>query len=290
MTSRYLLAKYVSNLERNEPRNIGIILWTPECVEARFAAERDNSTDIDGRSIPNFVTSANAYRQWVKFWRALLQKARIPPMSGGAEIARFQPEFLDTLATYSKGNFLLATGGMLLDPIDADQVQAVAASLFGYLVDTGSSEESRDPTLDDVCDQLIAQTPLSGDPNFLRAFPVRCRISESTGEEEEFEFSYAYRNGCLSRLYQRVPLPRQRRVSRRNVDAAAWMFENVVREGFIRKEEGAALILLPEDGRQDDVETERLLTVLGSVTRVLNVAQSDEAINEFRAVAALPIP
>ena len=52
----YLVAKYISDLHRMEPRNIGIIVWTRSAVSARFVAERPNKPgEIDGRSIPPFV-------------------------------------------------------------------------------------------------------------------------------------------------------------------------------------------------------------------------------------------
>ena len=37
-TPKYLIAKYIPDLNRMEPRNIGIVVWSPEGIEARFLA------------------------------------------------------------------------------------------------------------------------------------------------------------------------------------------------------------------------------------------------------------
>ena len=56
-TPRYLIAKYIPDLQRVEPQNIGVIVWAPGVAAARFAAEKaDRPGEVDGRSIPSFVT------------------------------------------------------------------------------------------------------------------------------------------------------------------------------------------------------------------------------------------
>ena len=36
--TQYLLAKYIPDMHRFEPRNIGVIVWSPDGIEARFLA------------------------------------------------------------------------------------------------------------------------------------------------------------------------------------------------------------------------------------------------------------
>jgi len=79
-TTKYLLAKYIPDLHRFEPRNIGVIVWSPLGIEARFLAEYPNRPgEVDGRSIPGFVTSASAYKQWVRYWRDAISGTSIRP-------------------------------------------------------------------------------------------------------------------------------------------------------------------------------------------------------------------
>ena len=37
-TTKYLFAKYIADLHCFEPRNIGVIVWSPTSMEARFLA------------------------------------------------------------------------------------------------------------------------------------------------------------------------------------------------------------------------------------------------------------
>lgn len=65
---RYLVAKYVPDLRRMEPKNIGVVVWSDGVVAARFAAEcPEKSGTVDDRCVPGFVRSLSAYKQWVRF-------------------------------------------------------------------------------------------------------------------------------------------------------------------------------------------------------------------------------
>jgi hypothetical protein len=41
-TAKYFLAKYIPDMHRFEPRNIGVVIWSPSGIEARFLAENLN--------------------------------------------------------------------------------------------------------------------------------------------------------------------------------------------------------------------------------------------------------
>src|ERR1700683_4912459 len=111
----YLVAKYISDLHRMEPKNIGVIVWTRSTVSARFVAERPNKPgEIDGRSIPPFVTSTAAYKQWVDFWRGELGAK---PLRAGQILQRW----LDKLKGTSRGNFLLADGGTIFAEVRSEE-------------------------------------------------------------------------------------------------------------------------------------------------------------------------
>jgi hypothetical protein len=307
-TPRYLIAKYIPDLGRMEPRNVGVIVWSPDGVEARFLAERaDRPGEVDGRSIPAFVTSPPAYQQWVSFWRAELARPAIEPLRGRDKVSRGSPGFLDALQSSGRGNFVLAEGGFLLDPVAAEELPRLADRLFAALVEAAGPEElprladrlfavlveaagpedPRDPSLDELCERLIAEAGLAEDANFRTRHEVVCPVAPGT--EERFEFSYAYQDGSLRRLYQRVPLPREKAPLRKSVHDAAWMFEKVITAGIIRPEQGAVLVNATPELKADP-EVERSLKVLGSVTRVLNLHDYDRAKAEFLALRELTSP
>ncbi len=91
-TPRYLLTKYIPDLRRGEPPNVGVIIWAPSGVEARFVGEKARSAgEVDGRSIPSYVTSTHAYKQWIEFWRLQLSAEQIVPATGGSPVRRDDP-------------------------------------------------------------------------------------------------------------------------------------------------------------------------------------------------------
>src|ERR1700681_2216184 len=121
---RYLVAKHISDLQRMEPRNIGVIVWTPKAVAGRFLAERPGAPgDVDGRSIPPFVASAGAYKQWVAFWR---DELAAKPAASGRTLHRWAED----LKQASRGSFWLADGGVILGNAEAHDVFELADDLF----------------------------------------------------------------------------------------------------------------------------------------------------------------
>jgi len=281
-TPKYLVAKYIPDLERMEPRNIGVVVWSPEGIEARFAAEKpDNPGEIDGRSIPSFVTSSNAYRQWIQFWRAELEKAEIEA-ADGTTVPHGSPDFLSGLQSWNRGSFVLAEGGMLLDPVHADDLTGLALHLYDWLVEASGTDEPRDPTLDELCDKVLEETRLADDPHFVSRYEITCQVAADT--TERFEFSHAYHNGTLWRVYQRVPLSKRKTLLRKTVHDSAWMLEKVAEANIISREHSAALVYVTDEQRSESAISEAL-QVLASVSRVLNLDDYGAVRNEF---ASLP--
>jgi hypothetical protein len=269
---RYLVAKYISDLQRMEPRNIGVIVWSNNAVSARFAAEKpDRPGEIDGRSVPPFVTSMAAYKQWIDFWREVLAAK---PLGSGRTLRNWS----ETLKRTSKGNFWLADGGVILQDVRSEDIGDVTNDLFQQLVEPGSGDEVRDIALDRVADGVIRQLQLARNQNFHNRYQVNCRVGPNV--TEAFEFSHAYSNGTLKRLYQRVPLASKRTTLRRVVHDSAWMFEKVVAQEIVTRDQAVALVYATEEQR-DDPSIGWSFDVLRSVARVANLADSDEAIAAF---------
>jgi hypothetical protein len=279
---RYFLAKYVPDLRRGEPRNIGIILWSTVGVAARFLAEKtDRLGEVDARRIPAFVTSRPAYKQWVEYWRAELARPEVESVARpGTRVSRSSAKYLDVLSESSRGNFLLTEGGLLLDAI-TDPEDALDY-LFERLVETPSAEEPRDPTLDEICDLRIEAANLRDDPHFLTVVSVQCELTD--GITESFEFSHAYHNGSIRRLYQRIPMSPKKSWQRKTVHDAAWMFDRVIRADIVARHDAVALVYLPDDSSS---EIGDWLRVLQTVSRIINVGDQAAAEQEFRSLPAL---
>jgi hypothetical protein len=289
MPANYYLAKHIPDLHRHEPRNVGVVVWMPGGdVAARFLAEKPGEPGVvDGRSIPSFVASEGAYRQWIKFWRGYVAADRPEHPLTGAAINRGDMEFMAALSQASRGQFVLEEGGEVIDTYDEESIEVLADSLFAGLVEDLATDEPRDPTLNDVCERLIAETGLNPDHNFKRQYPVTCRVGGTGGVEEHYQFSYAYKNGSLKRLYQQVAIPKRRKAIEKNSRASAWMFEQVVKAQLIPTKSDVTALIYASSAQLAEPDVARAVGVLANVGRVLNVADEAAARNEFAALPAL---
>src|SRR5262249_40338444 len=111
---RFLIAKYAADLRRMEPRNFGVIVWSPHGVSAKFIGEQ---TDGKVRAAASIVRpdDRRAYKQWIAYWRAMIVKDAI--MTRHGLVHRSSPEFPDVLRSKAKPQFLLVDGGTLLDEV-----------------------------------------------------------------------------------------------------------------------------------------------------------------------------
>ncbi len=285
MTPQYFLAKYVPDLTRMEPRNVGVLVWTPEAVDARFLAEKpDRPGEVDGRSIPSFITNAQVYKQWVAFWRKALDRWEIEPTRGGLAVPRSSPDFLDALAKKGRGNFLLARAGYLLDPVGHEELPDLTAHLYGQLVATTTPEEPKDSDLDDTCKRLIEQTNLTADVHLKNTYPVECRLER--GGTGTFEFSYAYGNGRPLALYQRLKLSNRPKLLHKDINDSAWKFSQVLAAHVVPKDRSGVLIL-PTPDQQDNREVREALDMIGTVTRVLDLTDFARVQEEFSRLPSL---
>jgi hypothetical protein len=148
-------------MRRNEPRNIGVIVWTSFGIEAKFWGEK-RACEITKRRAPPFVFNLDIYRQWVRYWRAAIGKPRFKPPTGGPPVPTSSPEFLDALKLSGRDEYFLTDGGFLLDPIGVEDMAVVAQQLFEMLVDAPViAEEPKDLDLDDLWDQAVEEAPPS---------------------------------------------------------------------------------------------------------------------------------
>lgn len=129
---RFLIAKYIPDVFRNEPRNIGVVLWTPDGVVARFLGEKpDAPGEVDDAGIPEFVNSKHAYKQWVRYWRRELAGAT-------AE----STDCLDSICRTGGGNYLLADGGVVSD-FKPSRMPDLLDRLFNQMVGPDPGEVAR---------------------------------------------------------------------------------------------------------------------------------------------------
>ncbi|OAI54133.1 hypothetical protein AYO47_03525 [Planctomyces sp. SCGC AG-212-M04] len=126
-----LLAKFVPDLRRMEPRNVGVIVWDNGDIAHRFLGEQH-----DRIRPPEMVPqeSRHAYREWVKYWGLMLKRPRIRGRDGRV-VYRESPEFMEALAGKSKPAFVLVPSAKLFTSLNGE-IEAAADEFYAALVDT----------------------------------------------------------------------------------------------------------------------------------------------------------
>ena len=173
---RFLIVKYVPDLERMEPRNIGVILWSEGYVAARFFGEGEDGSRLRP---PPFIERRNrvVYGDWVRYWHRNLAK---PKLNG---IVRESVQFVDAVCSKSRDNYIVVKGGQLLTTLTPDECREAVDELFDRFV--GDAPPS--VKLRQACD-LAINNALTKE-QYAKNFLFECRVAGKV--THTFKFNYA---------------------------------------------------------------------------------------------------
>lgn len=285
-TTRYLIAKHVPDVFRNEPKNIGVVVLSEVGTVGKFWGA-DRHGNVDSRKVPDWVASKPAYRQWVTFWLSEIQKPEVEVIGRGETVQFVSPRIVEALQSANKDTFFLGDPGEILEPVTRDDLPKLLDQLFTSLVGTENEivgEPDTSELVKQECEKIIKQTPLANNHNFRKGMVVQCQLSENV--VEPMEFSYSLMNGGVKWLGHQVPLHRYRGALSESVDSVAWRFSQVVRTGVIPKERGATFIYpTPEQLRDKDVK--KKIDVLREVSTVLDLREPNKVKQQLEEIAAL---
>jgi hypothetical protein len=212
----YFIAKYVDDLARNEPANVGLLATDGEHIVARFDGEGDGES-IDLRKVRHRISGSHAYRAWIHFWREAIKD----PAQIGADCAT-PVDLLKHLAEAGSRDFYIEEGGAILLDAEEQPLEETARELYEKLV------REPDPpsplSLQEKSRRVLAAAgaPLEDQHRFRKQFTVELDVD---GVSVEHEVSYAVMNGNWHYL-QEVPFdPGKPRVSRKEASHCAFLFE-----------------------------------------------------------------
>jgi hypothetical protein len=147
---RYTVAKYIPDVLRNEPRNIGVLLWTPDGAAARFLGEKPEAPgEVNEAAVPPFVSSPHAYKEWVRYWRRELSKVTCGSDDPFGRMRDTRP-----------GSYRLADDGFLTLPVPAHELAAALDHLFHTLVADGKRVAKPPPVSEAVPMAAVAERGL----------------------------------------------------------------------------------------------------------------------------------
>jgi len=274
---QYLVAKYIGNPIRMEPRNIGIVARFGERVFVRFIGQKPNQGRLDLRSVRHLVSHTATYKQWIDYWLHVIDSAN-----------DVEKAFAELVAS-SNTNFVVVSGEPIFPPEHlVGEPHLLTDYLFQTVVagneapdgDEKLAAESRlaRVNLNRQCARIIRQYGLGGNPRFEDTPIVPCSlIGGTTGTVQP---SYAYRNG--SEIYfQKVAVePHTAEATQKEINNAAFIFERLKADDA--KRQTTALIKVGHNGEPMDSAATSFLNVLSAFAdQIIDVDDPEQVERTF---------
>lgn len=278
--TRFLIAKFAPDLRRMEPRNFGVVVWSNGEIISRFAGE----TTVGGKSVIRppahlHMESANAYRQWVDYWRLIMSRSTIKGSDGVARKCS-DPEFVDILKSKSREQFMLVEGGYLLDSYKKKELQQIADELFEELVARPVEQESQHRTavvkLKAACKQALDESGLPKRSDFFTGYPCTFHVGKAS---EGFQFDYGLHDKHPEAIFQRVAI-----WNANETHSTAFRFQHICQEYSLDKQQCASLIYATKDELAEK-ETKRHYALMREMGTVINMTDISTAAKALRKLA-----
>jgi hypothetical protein len=265
------VAKYAPSIERMEPRNVGVVVWTPENLVARFLGEQPDGRVVSPAIVPK--ESRHAYREWISYWRLSLAKPSIQG-PGGRPVLRSSPEFMEALRSKSKASFMLCEAGYIKDKVSAVELPAVVDEYFDILVKESTPEQLREhkrALRKGVAEALGMVNIDQFGGGWQNRVPVRCKIGTIT---RPLIFDHALlANKLPTAVFQRVLLPQQASICQ-----ASFMFDKI---HVTRGKKPAKCAFVLSDGTDIPEAASDNLRVLTQFANVIDVANPGQAARQI---------
>ncbi len=262
---RYILAKYVPDLSRMEPRNIGLFLWHKGRFQARF---------LEAENAP-FITDKATFVRWVDYWVKMTDGQEIA-VPGRPPVPKKDEACIDALLEAQEGEYLLVDAGFVPQNLTVKEMPQAVDFLFSELVAIHESLTARETatTLKIRCKRIFDRTGLSQHSDFKAKYPVKCPVY---GVQRHLHFHYGLGNGTPTALFQRVALSREQ-----SVNSSAFMFRALTENAMLQKNRCAALVQKSEINNEASEEGHQLLA---QVCTVIDVDQESRAEEELTDIA-----
>jgi hypothetical protein len=276
VASRYFVAKHVPDLLRYEPRNVGVVLWTPSGTWARFLGE-DDYGHLDSRRLPAFVGDPHTFREWIIYWRGLIQTGKgLSEILGPLESLTFhdEPRIKQSLIERaSKAHWILTPGAVFMDPIHRGTEAELVKRLFSDLVNTNDAPAQDLEPVEKVARNLVRTLGLRKRPHFKEDFLVK--IPE---KEYEFIVDYAFVGKRIERLWQTLPTMPHRRQLETYAESTAFRFEQVHETYQLEAYKMYVLIAMTHE---QEKRHKRAIAMVGDYAQVHNLADSEARMAVF---------
>ena len=280
-TTHFLIAKFIPDLRRMEPRNFGVVVWSDGHFAAKFAGEERLESDKFRVRPPSYlqVSSPDAYRQWINYWRTLMSRPTIVSRRGEV-VPREDIDFLRNLQSKSREQFALVEGGQLFEHVPPDELPAVADELFAELVALPTHRDQAHALaaiqLRKSAKRVLKQSELVGRDDFHEDYHCVCQIGDA---HTAFEFDYALHTTAPTAIIQRVPLWKLDAVH-----STAFAFRSV-RDQFQLAPERCLSLVYATNSELEAPSTRDSIALMTHFGKVLNLCDEGIATTELSRLA-----
>lgn len=265
MTARFVLAKFAPDVNRMEPRNIGVFVWQKGHTAWRMLPTSD----------AGFISDKHTYERWKDYWADLIDRdeIRVPREE---PISRHDDKFLDAFCKTEDGNYILMDAGFVTERVSVKELPNVADFLFQKLVVPQKFARKKERRrLSHACDEIFEQSGLA--EAVKPRFPVTLAIY---GLRRDVRFSYGFGDVEPDSLLQTASI-----ASDESVHDAALKIFTAYQEAIVDKEKCAVFVDAGE-GRTLSQRESANLSLLENVCGVIDVSMPEEAIRKVRKIAA----
>lgn len=254
MKTQYLLAKYVPDLTRMEPVNIGVVTWYRGHIRLKFR-EADSLTCLDNKEL---------YDRWIRFWNKTAQQDEIIPYRS-EPVKRKNTDFLKAFCETQDGQFLLVDGGFVMEKTTVKELDSITNYLFEELVaDPSIMENEKKHGLTEKCKEIFNSPEISD--RVQRKFRVKCGAH---GTEQKIPFDWGHGNGKPESLFEKVNLNNSA-----SVFDAAFKFQCVIEPAIVPKERCVALV---DSSGSETEQSQSYNRLIESYCPIIDVSNKNDA-------------
>ncbi|MFF9324516.1 hypothetical protein ACF1AY_07350 [Streptomyces sp. NPDC014776] len=260
MDGSWFLVKYIDDIFRNEPINVGVIVSSNESVGSHFLGQRPDGS-INGQRISKKISGVETYKAWVKFIRK-------EALRGTLE-AR-----IESLAKRVGDSYIIERRGPIFDPEKSPQ--EIADELFVVLV---SADVTPAQPLDSLAESTFKRLKLPPGRKIDRNVDFKVKVRD-VPQLVTFDYQYAAERTFLM---DRVSFSRPGKPLQQSVNDLLYRIE------VVEEQEDIHDFVALYSGADFSQQAERQLRLLNKFAYTVDLSddRAQENLGEILGVPAL---
>lgn len=255
---KWYIVKFMRDMRRREPRNVGIVVRQEGRWASRFFGEDPKTGQIDGRTLRSIGATADVYRSWAEYYR------RKSTDLGWPDVDRLQRQ--------RPHSFFVENGGVLLGA--HDDLGLTLEQLFVELVGEPHHRETPADALRESVDEIFQRAHIV--PTESPTVEARW---EHGAELTEVSFDFGYTNGQLhlmDRLNAGAP----------NASMAARDFWARAQAARLGAGVQSFVVFYSSSSARDNRHLDEVLRPVENQAHAIDVDRPDAALEEISALLA----